>query len=85
MDNLEDFLAAPTEEKLEGLTKNQLCNASEHFGIELALPKSAKLRQLCKAVKEKIVERMVLTLGTQSDVEEGVPKGASTLLMAEVR
>lgn len=48
---MEDFLAAPTEEKLEYLTKDQLCKESEHFNIELDLPKSAKLNNFVKGLK----------------------------------
>lgn len=51
----------------------------------MALPKSANLGQLHNPVKEKLVKRMVLTLDTQSDVEEGVSKGSLPPLMAEIR
>lgn len=75
-------MVALTKEKLDSLTKEQLRKVSEHFNIELNLQ---KINQLRKIIKERLVERLVLTLDTQSEVEEISPKAASTPCLTEVR
>ncbi len=64
MDKLQDFLAAPTVEGLHGLTKEQLCKVAEHFDFEVVVNKNTKLKILRDMVKEKLVERMILTIDT---------------------
>lgn len=60
-------MAAPTEEGLNGLTKEQLYKVVEHFDFEVAVTKNTKLKAFRNLVKEKLVERMILTVDTQSE------------------
>ncbi|KAL0150446.1 hypothetical protein M9458_054263 [Cirrhinus mrigala] len=80
MYKLQDFLAAPTVEGLNELTKEQLCKVVEHFNFEVAVTKSTKLKALRDLVKEKLVERMILTVDTQSE-EALSPESTSTPLV----
>ncbi len=80
MDKLQDFLAAPTVEGLNGLTKEQLCKVAEHFDFEVVVNKNTKLKILRDMVKEKLVERMILTIDTQSE-EVLSPESTSTPLV----
>lgn len=76
MDLLQNFLTAPTNEKLGGLSKEQLFKVAEHFDFELAVTKSCKKKLIRDAVEEKLKERLILTAETQS--EEVIPEGTST-------
>ncbi len=80
MDKLQDFLTAPTVEGLNGLTKEQLCKVAEHFDFEVVVNKNTKLKILRDMVKEKLVERMILTIDTQSK-EVLSPESTSTPLV----
>lgn len=80
MDQLQDFLAAPTVEKLDGLSKDQLCKVVEHFNFEISVTKGIKVKQFRDLVKEKLVERMILTVDAQSE-EMVSPDGTSTPLV----
>lgn len=71
-------MAAPTEEGLNGLTKEQLYKVVEHLGFEEVVTKNTKLKTFMDLVKEKIVERMILSVDTQSKVL--LPESSSTPL-----
>jgi len=43
MDTLDRFFAAPSDQVLDTLSKEQLCEVSEHYNFELGLKKNLKL------------------------------------------
>ncbi|XP_041961994.1 uncharacterized protein LOC121719922 [Alosa sapidissima] len=68
MDAVESFLAAPTAELLNSLSKDNVFKVAEHFQIEITLSKTSKVHALRTFLKDRLVERQVLTLS--SDTEE---------------
>lgn len=60
MSVLEDFFAAPSESLLVALTKEQLVNVADFYGIELALPKTAKKDKLIDFIRDRLKENQVL-------------------------
>lgn len=60
MSVLEDFFAAPSESLLVGLTKEQLVNVADFYGIELALSKTAKKDKLIDFIRHRLKENQVL-------------------------
>ena len=78
MDTLDNFFAAPSDQVLDTLTKEQLCDFSEHYNFELGLKKNAKLAQIRQVVRTKLAERKVLPSIASMDFLE--PEGASTPL-----
>ncbi len=55
-----------------------MCKVAEHFNFEVAV--NTKLKTLCDLVKEKLVERMILILDTQSEKALS-PESTSTALV----
>lgn len=53
-------MAAPTVEKLNGLTKEQLSKVVEHFNFEVGVIKNIKLKVFHDLVKDKLVEGMTV-------------------------
>lgn len=45
MDQLQDFLAAPTVEKLDCLSKDQLEKVVEHFNFEVVVTKGTRVKK----------------------------------------
>uniref|UniRef100_A0A8C1RHP2 Gypsy retrotransposon integrase-like protein 1 n=1 Tax=Cyprinus carpio TaxID=7962 RepID=A0A8C1RHP2_CYPCA len=76
MDTLDKFFAAPSDQVLDTLTKEQLCDVSEHYNFELGLRKNAKLSQIRQVVRTKLAERKVLP--SIASMDELEPEGAST-------
>lgn len=76
MDTLDKFFAAPSDQVLDTLTKEQLCDVSDHYNFELGLRKNAKLSQIRQVVRTKLAERKVLP--SIASMDELEPEGAST-------
>lgn len=60
MESLADFFTSPTEEHLDGLTKDQLFKVAEHYQFAAELPKGVKEQELKRLIKTKLVERSIL-------------------------
>ncbi|XP_062382811.1 uncharacterized protein LOC134070456 isoform X1 [Sardina pilchardus] len=78
MDVVDDFLAAPSDQVLDTLTKVQLRKVCDHYNLKLGLKKSARLAQIRRAVKTKLSDRKVLpSIDSMSELE---PDDVSTPL-----
>lgn len=60
MDSVQTFLASPSEELLDCLTKENVRKVAEHFNIDLSVSKTCKVQDLRDYVKVKLEEKKVL-------------------------
>ena len=64
MSGYDDFLAAPSDNLLVALTKEQLFCIADYYVIEVTIPKRANKDQLVDFIRERLKEKQVLSGGT---------------------
>lgn len=78
MDTLDNFFAAPSDQVLDTLTKEQLREVIEHYNFKLGFKKNATLAQIRQAVRISLADRKFLP--SIASMDELEPEGASTPL-----
>ncbi|XP_043976856.1 uncharacterized protein LOC122833417 isoform X2 [Gambusia affinis] len=80
MDTVGSFLASPTLELLEKLTKEQIHQVAEHFEIDLGAAKGFKKPQLRSFLKDKLVQLNVFTISlSDADMSDVTSRGIDSL------
>ncbi|KAL2076463.1 hypothetical protein ACEWY4_027927 [Coilia grayii] len=62
MDSVSAFVASPSEEAFDCLTKDQLRKIADHYQLEVDLPKTLRKQELRGAVKSKLLELGVISV-----------------------
>nr|XP_040028779.1 uncharacterized protein LOC120817071 [Gasterosteus aculeatus aculeatus] len=80
MASLEDFFVTPSVEVLNNLTKDQLRRVCDHYGLDLGLPRTAKLAQIRLSVQAELVVKNILSPESKimDDLGEALSKPHST-------
>uniref|UniRef100_A0A674PAM1 Gypsy retrotransposon integrase-like protein 1 n=1 Tax=Takifugu rubripes TaxID=31033 RepID=A0A674PAM1_TAKRU len=67
MNDYDTFISAPSERLLRALTRNQMFDVVNHYGIDLSIPKSSKKEELCEFILQALMERQILQETTQQE------------------
>lgn len=76
MASLEDFFVTPSVEVLNNLTKDQLRRVCDHYGLDLGLPRTAKLAQIRLSVQAELVVKNILS--PESKIMDDLGEALST-------